>query len=99
MLSWALIADISIVKILFAIYSTANAKLNLLYRNYKFIYFATYCTKSTLSLFLHFITISTIMGLGTVIKKIREQKGLLQKQVAIDLGIGHTNYNKIVSLL
>jgi transcriptional regulator with XRE-family HTH domain len=35
------------------------------------------------------------MGLGSTIKKIREQKGLLQKQVAAELGIGHTNYNKM----
>lgn len=35
------------------------------------------------------------MGLGNTIKKIREQKGFLQKQVAADLGIGHTNYNKM----
>lgn len=35
------------------------------------------------------------MGLGRTIKKIREQKGMLQKQVALDLGIGHTNYNKL----
>ena len=35
------------------------------------------------------------MGLGTVIKQIRVQKGLLQKQVAVELGIGYTNYNKL----
>ncbi len=35
------------------------------------------------------------MNLGSTIKKIREQKGLLQKQVAVTLGIGHTNYNKM----
>lgn len=35
------------------------------------------------------------MKLGNVIKKIREQKGLLQKQVANELGIGNTNYNKL----
>jgi len=35
------------------------------------------------------------MSLGTTIKKIREQKGLLQKQVAAELGIGPTNYNKL----
>lgn len=32
---------------------------------------------------------------GLVIKKIREQKGMLQKQVAAELGIGYTNYNKM----
>jgi len=35
------------------------------------------------------------MSLGITIRKIREQKGLLQKQVASDLGIGYTNYNKL----
>ncbi|SRR6266540_209556 len=35
------------------------------------------------------------MSLGDNIKKIREQKGLLQKQVANELGIGYTNYNKM----
>jgi transcriptional regulator with XRE-family HTH domain len=35
------------------------------------------------------------MGLGATIKKIREQKGMLQKQVAAELGIGNTNYNKL----
>lgn len=35
------------------------------------------------------------MKLGTNIKKIREQKGLLQKQVSTELGIGNTNYNKL----
>lgn len=32
---------------------------------------------------------------GLTIKKIREQKGMLQKQVAAELGIGYTNYNKM----
>jgi len=35
------------------------------------------------------------VSVGTTIKKIREQKGLLQKQVAATLGIGNTNYNKM----
>ncbi|MEM1406303.1 MAG: helix-turn-helix transcriptional regulator [Bacteroidota bacterium] len=35
------------------------------------------------------------MGIGTNIKKLREQKGLLQKQVAEELGIGNSNYSKI----
>jgi transcriptional regulator with XRE-family HTH domain len=35
------------------------------------------------------------MNLGETIKTIREEKGMLQKQVALDLGIGYTNYNKI----
>lgn len=35
------------------------------------------------------------MSLGTTIKKIREQKGMLQKQVAAELQIGSTNYNKL----
>lgn len=35
------------------------------------------------------------MNVGNTIKKIREQKGLLQKQVAASLKIGHTNYNKM----
>lgn len=32
---------------------------------------------------------------GLIIKKIREQKGMLQKQVAAELDIGYTNYNKM----
>jgi len=35
------------------------------------------------------------MAIGSTIKKIREQRGLLQKQVAAELGIGYTNYNKL----
>lgn len=35
------------------------------------------------------------MSIGTNIKKLREQKGLLQKQVAEKLGIGNSNYGKI----
>jgi transcriptional regulator with XRE-family HTH domain len=35
------------------------------------------------------------MGLGDNIKKIREQKGLLQKQLAIEVDIPYTSYNKI----
>jgi transcriptional regulator with XRE-family HTH domain len=35
------------------------------------------------------------MSLGMTIKKIREQKGMLQKQVAAELNIGTTNYNKL----
>ena len=35
------------------------------------------------------------MNVGANIKKLREQMGLLQKQVASDLDIGYTNYNKL----
>ena len=35
------------------------------------------------------------MDLGSVIKKIRERKGMLQKQVASELNIGASNYNKL----
>lgn len=35
------------------------------------------------------------MSLGLTIRKIREQKNMLQKQVAADLEIGYTNYNKL----
>ena len=35
------------------------------------------------------------MDLGKNIRKIREQKGLKQKEVANELKIGYTNYNKI----
>jgi transcriptional regulator with XRE-family HTH domain len=35
------------------------------------------------------------MSLGKTIKQIREQKGMLQKQVAAELNIGTTNYNKL----
>lgn len=35
------------------------------------------------------------MSIGKNVKKLREQKGLLQKEVATKLGIGYTNYNKI----
>lgn len=35
------------------------------------------------------------MSLGKNIKKLREQKGMLQKEVAAKLAIGYTNYNKI----
>lgn len=56
---------------------------------------AIICLKSTLSLLLLQIKYSHTMSLGDNIKKIREQKGLLQKQVANELGIGYTNYNKM----
>jgi transcriptional regulator with XRE-family HTH domain len=35
------------------------------------------------------------MSLGITIRQIRDKKGFLQKQVATELGIGHTNYNKL----
>ncbi len=35
------------------------------------------------------------MGIGQNIKKIRKDKGLQQKQVAMELGIDQSNYNKI----
>jgi len=35
------------------------------------------------------------MKIAENLKKIREQKGLQQKQVALDIGIGTTNYNRI----
>jgi len=35
------------------------------------------------------------MNIGENIKKIREQKALLQKQLAADTGIPYTSYNKI----
>ncbi len=35
------------------------------------------------------------MSIGKNIKKLREQKGFLQKEVSSKLGIGYTNYNKI----
>ncbi len=35
------------------------------------------------------------MSLGKTIKKIREQKGQLQKQMAAQLKIGQINYNKL----
>jgi transcriptional regulator with XRE-family HTH domain len=35
------------------------------------------------------------MSIGKNVKTLREQKGLLQKEVAAKLGIGYTNYNKI----
>jgi transcriptional regulator with XRE-family HTH domain len=37
------------------------------------------------------------MKIGTNIKALREAKGLLQKQVANELEIGYTNYNKVES--
>ncbi len=38
---------------------------------------------------------ATHMSLGDNIKKIREQKGLLQKQLAAEVNIPYTSYNKI----
>ena len=35
------------------------------------------------------------MSIGKNIRKIRKEKNLLQKQVAIELNIGNSNYNKI----
>ena len=35
------------------------------------------------------------MNLGQNIKSLREQKGLLQKQVATEVGLGISHYNKI----
>ena len=35
------------------------------------------------------------MSVGDNIKKLRKEKGLQQKQVAIELGIDQSNYNKI----
>ena len=35
------------------------------------------------------------MSVGRIIKKIREDKGLMQKEVSSFLGIGNSNYNKL----
>lgn len=35
------------------------------------------------------------MDIGRIIKKIREDKGLMQKEVSSYLGIGNSNYNKL----
>ena len=37
----------------------------------------------------------TVMNLGENIKRIRKEKGLQQKQVALELGVDQSNYNKI----
>lgn len=38
---------------------------------------------------------ANVMSLGDNIKKIREQKGLLQKQLAAEVNIPYTSYNKV----
>ncbi|WP_249413666.1 helix-turn-helix domain-containing protein [Chryseobacterium indologenes] len=35
------------------------------------------------------------MSIGRIIKKIREDKGLMQKEVSAHLAIGNSNYNKL----
>lgn len=35
------------------------------------------------------------MNIAENLKKIREQRGLQQKQVALEIGIGTTNYNRV----
>ena len=35
------------------------------------------------------------MDIAANIKRLREQQGLIQKQVAAELGIGYSNYNKM----
>ncbi|MEZ5045298.1 MAG: helix-turn-helix transcriptional regulator [Saprospiraceae bacterium] len=35
------------------------------------------------------------MEMGKIIKKIREDKGFMQKEVSAHLGIGNSNYNKL----
>jgi len=35
------------------------------------------------------------MDISANIKRLREQQGLIQKQVAMELGIGYSNYNKM----
>lgn len=35
------------------------------------------------------------MDFAENIKRLREQQGLIQKQVALELGIGYSNYNKM----
>ena len=35
------------------------------------------------------------MDIAANIKRLREQQGWIQKQVAMDLGIGYSNYNKM----
>jgi DNA-binding XRE family transcriptional regulator len=77
------------------IFSITKLNINPLYRNYKFIFIAINCFKFTLSLLLFCNKIACIMSLGKTIKQIREQKGMLQKQVAAELNIGTTNYNKL----
>ncbi|GAE82754.1 helix-turn-helix domain-containing protein [Bacteroides reticulotermitis] len=35
------------------------------------------------------------MDIATNIRRLREQQGLIQKQVVHELGIGYSNYNKM----
>jgi len=35
------------------------------------------------------------MNIGENIKKVRKEKGMLQKQVAVEIGLDQSNYNKI----
>jgi len=42
-----------------------------------------------------FDTKQNLMNVGSNIKRIRKDRGLQQKQIAIDLGIDQSNYNKI----
>lgn len=41
------------------------------------------------------LLIQDVMSIGKIIKKIREDKGLMQKEVSSFLDIGNSNYNKL----
>jgi transcriptional regulator with XRE-family HTH domain len=43
----------------------------------------------------NFATKQSLMNIGENIKKVRKDKGLQQKQVALEIGLDQSNYNKI----
>ena len=78
---------------LLAYLTIAKVKLN--FHNNQFI----------ISIFINYLLLMVIlpnfdakqslMNVGDNIKKLRKEKGLQQKQIAIELGIDQSNYNKI----
>jgi len=54
-----------------------------------------YCIKCTKWITLHRHQRSFVMSLASNIKRLREEKGMLQKEVANEVGLGISHYSKI----
>jgi len=74
---------------------TAKVKQNVLIGKYNYDNLDIYCKKYTIWLSLPHIKIKNNMSLSNNIKRLREEKGLLQKQIATEVGLGISHYSKI----
>ena len=71
----------------------ANLKLNFHISQFTIVEVVNYLL--IIGVLTNFTTKQSLMNIGANIKKIRKDKGLQQKQVALEIGLDQSNYNKI----